>query len=137
MVSERERDLVCRVDSWVGEATKREKGGERVFKSRGRANETGKICGVSKRQVLRLKSKHDADHVDKTGIEREISEVSKNMGRPRIELNDFDKTALSRLLLGYYLKPPPEIPTLSKIHTDALKMPGFPAMSKATLLRRV
>ena len=63
---------------------KREKRGERVFKSRGRAKETGKICGVSKRQVLRLKSKHDSDHVDETGIEREISEVSKNMGRPRI-----------------------------------------------------
>ena len=46
------------------------------------------------------------------------------MGRPRIELGDFDKTALSRLILGYYLKPQPEISTLVKIHTDALKMPG-------------
>ena len=59
---------------------KREKRDERVFKSRGRAKETGKICGVSKRQVLHLKSKHDSDHVDETGIEREISEVSKNTG---------------------------------------------------------
>ena len=59
------------------------------------------------------------------------------MGRPWIELNDFDKTALSQLILGYYLKPQPEIPTLPKIHTDALKMPGFPAMSIATLARWV
>ena len=88
---------------------------------------------MSKRQVLRLRSKHDSDHVNETGIEREISEVSKNMGRPRIELDDFDQTALSRLFLGYYLKPQPEIPTLAKIHTDVLKMPGFPAMSKGTL----
>ena len=116
---------------------KREKSGERVFESRSRAKETGKICGVSKTQVLRLKSKHDSHHVDETGIEREISEVSKNMGRPRIELDDFNKTALSRLILGYYLKPQPEIPTLAKIHTDALKMPGFPAMSIATLSRWV
>ena len=71
---------------------KREKRGERVFKSSGRAKETGKICGVSKRQVLHLKSKPDSDYVDEleTGIEREISEVSKNMGRQRIELDDFD-----------------------------------------------
>ena len=53
---------------------KREKSGERVFESRSRAKETGKICGVSKTQVLRLKSKHDSHHVDETGIEREISE---------------------------------------------------------------
>ena len=135
--SQKERDLVYRVDSWMGEAMKREKRGERVFESRSRAKETGKICGVSKMQVLRLKSKHAPHHVDETGIEREISEVSKNMGRPRIELDDFDKTALSRLILGYYLKPQPEIPTLAKIHTDALKMPGFPAMSIATLSRWV
>ena len=50
--------------------------------------------------------------MDETGIEREISEVSKNIGRPRIELDGLDKTALSRLTLGYYLKPQPEIPTL-------------------------
>ena len=135
--SQKERDLVYRVDSWVGEAMKREKSGERVFESRSRAKETGKICRVSKTQVPRLKSKHDSHHVDETGIEREISEGSKNMGRPRIELDDFDKTALSRLILGYYLKPQPEIPTLAKIHTDALKIPGFPAMSIATLSRWV
>ena len=75
--------------------------------------------------------------MDETGIEREISEVSKKMRRPLIELDDFDKTALSRLILGYYLRPQPEIPTLAKIHTDALKMPGFPAMSIATLFRWV
>ena len=63
---------------------KREKRGERVFKSRGRAKETGKICGASKRQVLSLKSKHDSDHVDETGIEREISAVSKNGLRSEI-----------------------------------------------------
>ena len=135
--SQKERALVYRVDSWVGEAMTREKSGERVFELRSRAKETGKICGVSKTQVLRLKSKHDSHHVDETGIEREISEVSKNMGRPRIELDDFDKTALSRLILGYYLKPQPEIPTLAKIHTDALKMPGFPPMSIVTLSRWV
>ena len=56
---------------------KREKSGERAFESRSRAKETGKICGVSKTQVLRLKRKHDSHHVDETGIEREISEVSK------------------------------------------------------------
>ena len=38
------------------------------------AKETGKICGVSKRQVLRLKSKHDSDHVDETGIQNERSQ---------------------------------------------------------------
>ena len=47
---------------------KREKSGERVFESRSRAKETGKICGVSKTQVLRLKSKHDSHHVDETGM---------------------------------------------------------------------
>ena len=125
------------MNSWVGEAMKREKSGERVFESRSRAKETGKICGMSKTQVIRLKSKHDSHHMDETGIEREISEVSKNMGRPRIELDNFDKAALSRLILVYYLKPQPEIPTLAKIHTDALKMPGFPAMSIATLSRWV
>ena len=82
---------------------KREKRGKRVSESRGRAKETGKICGVSKRQVLQFKSKHDSDHVGETGIEREISEVSKHMGRSQIEPNDFDETALSQLIFGYYL----------------------------------
>ena len=135
--SQKKRDLVYRVDSRMGEAMKREKSSERAFESSSRAKETGKIYGVPKMQVLHLKSKHDSHHVDETGIECEISEVSKNMGRLRTELDDFDKTALSQLILGYYLKPLPEIPTLAKIHTDALKMPGFPAMSIVTLSRWV
>ena len=93
---EKERELVCRVDSLVGEAVKREKSGERVLSHVAELKRLAKSVECQKRQVLGLKSKHDADHVDETGIEREISEVSKNMERPRIELDDFDdKTALS------------------------------------------
>ena len=44
MVSERERETWF--TKWVGEAMKREKRGERVFKSSGRAKETGKISGL-------------------------------------------------------------------------------------------
>ena len=56
-------------------------------------------------------------------------------GRPRIQLDDFDKLGLTRLILGYYKRIPPTLPTLDMIHSESQSLPGFPRMSRATLHR--
>ena len=54
-------------------------------------------------------------------------------GKPRIKLDDFNKNALSHLIHSFYTIPNPEIPTLDKIHAEALDIPGFLIMSRSKL----
>ena len=56
----------------------------------------------------------------------------KATGRREIQLGSFDQTALSRLILGFYLRNPPELPTVDKIYSEELNLPAFPPLSRAT-----
>ena len=52
------------------------------------------------------------------------------MGRQKIYFDEFNKNALSRLILGFYKRNPPVLPTLDKICDEAMKMRDFPKCGK-------
>ena len=127
-IAEDTKKIIKRVDTWVGEAIERERYGEKVFnKSRNKATVTAAICDTSERSVYRIRDENPAEEVS----------IADGLGRPKIELDDFDKCGLSRLILGFYKQIPPTLPTLDKIYTECLSCQGFPAMSKITLYRHI
>ena len=76
--------------------------------------------------------------VSRCTVYRSLQAKSENPskgGRPKIQFDQFDELGLSRLILGFYKRTPPEIPTLNKIHREALLLPGFPQVSLSTLRR--
>lgn len=119
-----EKEITKKVHNWVQEAIERERRGERVFQdSREKAHVTGEICGMAKRTVQRImKNTECNDEGEK-----------ETRGKKGIVFDDFDKTSLSRLIMGYYKRLPPEIPTLNKIYADSQKMPGFPKIGRTKL----
>ena len=83
------------------------RGNEIVFnQSRNKGDITVDICGVSTPAVYRIRAGNSEDKGD----------VVK--GRPRIVFDDFDKRGLSRLILGFYTRIPPELPTVDKIYAE-------------------
>ena len=51
-----------------------------------------------------------------------------------IKLDDFDKRALSRLVLGLYTRTPsPEIPTVTRIYEESQIIAGFPQIGRIKL----
>ena len=102
-----DKKFIQTVDKWVGEAMNREKNGNAVFKS-SHAIKTSKNC-------------------------QKITD--KVTGRPKIKLDDFEKSLLSRIMLGYYKRNPPEIPTLQKVFTEIQNIETFPKIGKTTLYK--
>lgn len=118
-----ENAIMKRVFEWVSEAVERERRGELVFmESRDKALLAGKICGVSRTKIIR--------------VQKEIDEENKKeKGRPTIQLDEFDQRGLSRLILGFYKRNPPVLPTMEKIHAETKEIPGFPSISRGTLFK--
>ena len=114
-------DLIQKVDAWAADAMFRENVlKEKVFTSSCVARVVSDICNVSERTVYYARK-----HNPKRKFKKD--------GRCSINLDDFDKKALSRLVLGYYRKTPPELPTVQKIYEDSQKLPGFPPIGKSKL----
>ena len=126
-----EKQIIKNVDSWLKEPMLREKLNKRtgtndaIFREKNRASLAAQICGVSKSYVEKLR----------TG---DIPIVPNKVyrGRPQIPIDDFDKLLLSRITLGFYRRSPPELPTLEKIHEEAMNG-GFPACSVMTIQRQL
>ena len=85
-----EKKFISRVYDWVSIAIDRERRKENVFVTYNKAEETAKICGVSKRHVYRLKN-------------NQPNEERTSKGRPKISIDNFDKAALSRLVHKFYI----------------------------------
>ena len=117
-----EINLIKKIDEWIKEAIQRERLNEPVFPIKIQAKVVSDICGISEREVYSLRKK------EKPG---------KSTGRKKIVFDDFNKRALSRLVLGFYRREVPEIPTLEKIYKEASEIPGFPQASESTLLREL
>ena len=123
-LTEEENNLIFKIDEWVKGALAREKKGEKVFLSNNHAQITSQICSVSERQVYRIRNGDPK------------KEKTENTSQ-KSKLDDFNKKALSRLVYSFYTKPEPEIPTLDKIHTAALEIPGFPLISRSSCYRNL
>ena len=104
-----EKQLIFKVDSWIGEAIESEKTDKKVFLSHDKAVETTKICGISRRGVFNIRKEVSADREGTADQEKK----GKN-GRREIHLDSFDQIALSRLILGFYLRNPAELPTVDR-----------------------
>ena len=118
------KEIIGRVFNWIWLAVEREKAQLRVFPTtRNKALLTADICGVSKSTVYRSRTSID-----------ELNEVR---GRPQILFDDYDDVGLSRLILSFYKRTPPSLPTLDQIYVEALGLPDFPQVSKTTLFRRM
>lgn len=125
-LSEDEKKMVQKVHQWTSEAVMRERVKDQVFnEGQNVSKNVSKICGVSVPTVYRC--------IRNIGP----SNSEEKRGRPRIKLDEFDQNALSRLILGFYTRKPPELPTLNKIHCEALQLPGFPDMSRTSLFKYI
>ena len=119
-----EKEIVKRVHEWVDVAVVRARENKPVFDvTHNKVRITADISGVSERSVYRFRTEKDGR--------------KEGLGRPRIEFDDFDKLALSRLILAFYRRIPPELPTSDKIYTEACLIPGFPKASKTTVHRLI
>ena len=110
-------DITRSVEQWVVVAMDRERFVENLFSSRNLAKTVSLICGASKSTVLRVRKRNSENNGNKPG-------------RREIKLDDFDKLALSRLVLGLYTRTPPEIPTVTRIYEESQKIPGFPQIGR-------
>ena len=102
----------------------------KVFLSDDKAVQTAKVCRISRREVFNICKEVSTDREGTADQEKKEKKVT---GRQEIRLDSFDQTALSRLILGFYLRNPPELPTVDKIYSEELNRPGFPPMSRVTL----
>ena len=87
-LSESEKEIVRKIDEWVAEALDREQRGLKVFESNNRANIVSQICGISYCKVFRLRKDDEMK--------------PESCGRLAIEIDNFAKTAISCLVLGFY-----------------------------------
>lgn len=78
------------------------------------------ICGLLKTHIFNFRK----DIVGEAFLKR---------GRKFFQFDNFEQRALSRLILGFYLKPTSALPIIDKILANCNGIPGFPNLSKRTL----
>ena len=54
-------------------------------------------------------------------------------GRKKVIIDEFDEKALSRHIMSYHKRSPPQLPTLDKIHADSRAISEFPEMGHTSL----
>ena len=86
-------DITRSVEQRVVAAMDRESFDENLFSSRNLVKTVSLICGASKSTVLRVRKRNSENNENKDG-------------RWEIKLDDFDKRARSRLVLGLYTRTP-------------------------------
>ena len=116
--SESNKTFIQNVDQWVGEAVEKQNAALPVFNTLNKSLETSKICGVSRPSVYNI---------------RNADIPSTSSGRSKIVLDDFAKSFLSRLVLGYYKRSPPVIPTLNLILSNLEEVESFPKLGRTML----
>ena len=114
--SDKAKDIIFKIADSVKLATEKPKHSRRLDGNCGRATilsetaaeQTCAICKISEFTFYRTsKSKKE--------IQKNIDEEQK-VDKNKILLDDFDKPTISRILLSFYLRPKPELPTFEKIH---------------------
>ena len=85
-------------------------------------NIAAEICGVHRTTPLKCVQK-----IGKAPAEK------RKRGRKPLVIDDFDQKALSRLVLSFYTRSPPQLPTLDLITEEAKEIPGFPQVSRSTI----
>ena len=114
--------FVRKVEEWVKGALRRQKNGENVFPTQDQATVVSEICGISRREVFYLRKKE---------------QIPERKERSKTRIDDFDKRVLSRLILGFYKRSPPELPTLDKIHRECKNTPEFPKIGRTRLFKEI
>lgn len=132
-LTKEQKTLIAKVNKWVSAAVSREKNKQAVFTHTSPTRITSEICGISERHVYRVKKDEESSSDDDGG---RVCDASPR-GRPKIKIDDFNKNALCRLIHSFYIRPRPEIPTLDKIHQEALRIPGFPEVSRTKIYNEI
>ena len=101
-LTDEEKILIGKIDQWVKDAISREKNGQKFFLETNHAKITSKVCCISERQVYHLRKSKDLKDVEKEN----------HINQRENKLDDYNKSALSRLVYNFYTKPNLEIPTL-------------------------
>ena len=117
-------EIMRNVRAWIETAISKQRNGEAVFSSKNIAQVSAEICKVSESTIYRV-SKHSEQYIKE----------KKKPGPKANEIDDFNKTAISRIILGFYKKPQPENPTLEKIYSAVQELTNFPEISQSTLFR--
>ena len=117
--SEENKGFLKCVNEWVKKAVERQKNDQPVFDSLDHALVTSQICNVSRRSIF--------------NIQKCEPSKKRTRGRNKIAFDDFAKNRLSRMVLGYYKRNPPVIPTLNEIHSNLREDETFPPMSRSKL----
>ena len=86
------------------------------------------ICKVSKYTFYRtLKGKK--------GIKKKNKDGEQKVVKNKTLLEDFDKTAISMIILSFYRRPKHELPTLDKVHQEVSGIPRIKKTSRASMHR--
>ena len=117
--SDENKEFLKNVNAWVKKAIQRQNNDQPVFDCLDHALVTSQICNVSRRSIFNIQRGEPSKKLPKKS--------------PKIVLDDFAKNRLSRMVLGYYKRTPPVIPTLDKIHSDIKEDESFPSMSRSRL----
>ena len=123
--SEDTKNVVQNISDWVRAAIEREENGERVFTSKIIVDEIQNISRISKSSIYRFLK------------DGEVNVKPKKMCKEKVVFDEFDEKGLSRIILGFYKRTPPELPTLDKIYKEALNLQGFPRASRSTVYRLI
>ena len=114
-------EIMRNVRAWIETAILKQRNGEAVFSSKNIAQVSAEICKVSESTIYRV-SKHSEQYVKE----------KKKPGPKANEIDDFNKTAISRIILGFYKKPQPY---LKKIYIVVHELTNSPEISQSTLFR--
>ena len=114
--------IVANVVNWVQHALEKQIAGEIIFDGLNVYNIAAEICGVHRTTPLKCVQK-----IGKAPAEK------RKRGRKPLVIDDFDQKALSRLVLSFYTRSPPQLPTLDLITEEAKEIPGFPQVSRSTI----
>ena len=110
------KDIICKAANWVKLTIEKQKHGQRPSETV--AEHTCATCKISESTFYRtLKGKME--------IKKKTDEEQK-VDKNKILLKDCEKTVISRIVLSFYTRPKPELPTTdTKIHQDLLGITGI------------
>ena len=114
-LTEEEKILIGKIDQSVKDAISREKNGQKLFLETNYTKIISKVYCISERQLCRLQKSKDLKDV----------ENENHVNQRENKLDDFSKSALSRLVYNFYTKPNPEIPTLDRFILPLLRSLDF------------
>ena len=121
--------IIVNAINWVRKALDKQANGLMIFdqNSLNPYAIAAEICGVNRTTTKRVEQRVMDTAQGKT------QGVKRKRGRKPVVLDNFQERSLVRIVLGFYSRNPPVLPTTEMVRQEAISMVGFPQMSVNTL----